>query len=181
MMKKSTKDDDGSFGVHMAARMRFILLGAKLWLLIDPAWMFTTDGVNAVEAREMGVFSTKWGGREKNAALLRNVLMWGLLVAKGEREIRINVATEQAPLLVRLQSVPAHTRVAVGIFGDKIRLDRILRGQGAGEQLEDEDSGAKELDAIANLALLGEPADDEAADSEDRLDTEDEREEGFLF
>jgi hypothetical protein len=163
----------------MAARMRFILLGAKLYLVIDPAWMFTTDGINAVEAKEMGVFSTKWGGREKNAALLRNVLMWGLLVAKGQREIRINVATEQAPVLLRLQSVPAHTRIGVGIFGDKIRLDRVLRGEGAGEQVGDEDSGVTELDAIADLALLGEPADDEVAESGDDVVTEDQDDERF--
>jgi hypothetical protein len=132
-----------------------------VYLLIDPAWMFTTDGVNAVEGKDMGIFSSTWGGREKNAWLLRNVLMWGLLIAQGQREIRINLATEETTVLARIQSVPAHTSLNVGIFGDKIRLDRILHGEGAGELVGDEDQGAKELEKIASLALLGEPPEDE--------------------
>jgi hypothetical protein len=157
IIKPSTKEGGASFGVHMAARMRFMLLGQTLYLLIVPAWMFTTDGIKAVEGKQMGVFSTKWGGRERNAALLRNVLMWGLLIAGGQREIAINLGTAAAQTFVKLQSVPAHTRINVGIFGDAIRLDRILSGEGAGERKDIE-----ELEEIANLALLGEPTADDA-------------------
>ena len=156
IMKASTKEGGTSFGVHMAARMRFMLLGQALYLLIVPAWMFTMDGVRAVEGKQMGVFSTRWGGRERNAALLRNVLMWGLLIAEGQREIAINLGTEAAEAYVKVQSVPAHTRTNVGIFGDSIRLDRILSGEGAGERKD-----AEELEEIANLALLGEPTEDD--------------------
>lgn len=162
VMKESTKDGGLPFGVHMAARMRFMLLGPTTYLVIEPAWMFTADGIKAVAGKDMGVFATKWGGREKNAAILRNVLMWGLLIAEGKREVVINLATKSSPALLKVQSVPAHTRIGVGIFGDKIRLDGILRGEGAGEQRTDDDAeGTAELNEIANLALLGDLSEEE--------------------
>lgn len=170
IMHESTKKGGSAFGVHMAARMRFIPLGSRLYLLIEPAWMFTTDGIRPVEGKDMGVFSTKWGGREKNAAVLRNVLMWGLLIAEGKRDIEINLGNPTTQAIVKVQSVPSHTKISVGIFGDEIRLDRILGGENAGEQqteatLADE---AQELKTIGDLALIGEPPEDmdgsEAAD-----------------
>ncbi len=176
IIHESKKKGGGEFGVHMAARMRFILLGPKLYLLIEPAWMFTTDGIKPVEGQDMGVFSTKWGGREKNATVLRNVLMWGLLIADGKREIAINIGTETIPAMATIQSVPSHTRINVGIPGDEIRLDRILAGEGAGEQ-RDETAGddVQELKKIADLALIGEPSDagDDGVSAAESLEDED--------
>ncbi len=124
----------------------------------------------------MGVFSTKWGGREKNATVLRNVLMWGLLIADGKREIAINIGTETIPAMATIQSVPSHTRINVGIPGDEIRLDRILAGEGAGEQ-RDETAGddVQELKKIADLALIGEPSDagDDGVSAAESLEDED--------
>jgi hypothetical protein len=156
------KDGPGGskFGVHMAAHMRFIQLGTKLYLLIEPAWMFTSDGIKPVEGPDMGVLSTKWGGKEKNAALLRNVVMWAFLLADGKKDIEINVsgASEDA---VRLSIVPAHTGLKVGLVGDQIRLDRILRGDGAGErrlsgsaESETQATDETELDQVAENALV---------------------------
>ena len=176
---KTRSKQEGEFGVHMAARMRFILLDGKLYLLIDPAWMFTVDGVKPVEGVEMGVFSTKWGGRERNAALLRNVLMWGLLIAKGAREIRINMGAKGQPIATRIQSVPAHTRIGSGIFGDALRLDGILRGEGAGEQEPEPDR--QELDRIAALALAGESGDEEEIEEPVDEQEDDDTDEPELF
>lgn len=172
-MHQSTKQGGASFGVHMAARMRFVNLTGNLYLLIEPAWMFTTDGVKPVQGADMGVFSTKWGGREKNAAVLRNVLMWGFILANKKKDIEINVGSRKEKAYVKVRPVPSHTKINVGIFGDTIRLDRILSGEGAGEERESA-KGADELDRIANLALTGEPAEDEDAASEERKEGEDE-------
>jgi hypothetical protein len=179
-MHKSTKQGRGSFGVHMAARMRFVNLTGNLYLLIEPAWMFTTDGVKPVQGTDMGVFSTKWGGREKNAAVLRNVLMWGFILANKKRDIEINVGSRAEKVYMKVRPVPSHTKINVGIFGDAIRLDRILSGEGAGEERGGA-KGADELDRIANLALAGEPTDDdtpleESKESEDEDGEEEELE-----
>ena len=174
LAKLKRRANGTQFGVHMSAAMRFILLGQRLFLLVEPGWTFTTDGVTPLEGKEVGRFSTLWGGRERNAAVLRNVLMWGLLVAEGRREIAVNVGTTSTPVTVYLQSVPVHTKLSAGIVGDAIRLDRILGGEGAGEiRRKSDDEGAVsdlppiaestgtgaeddgELDAVADLAVLG--------------------------
>jgi hypothetical protein len=183
-MHESKKKGGGEFGVHMAARMRFIQLGPKLYLLVEPAWMFTTDGIKPIEGKEMGVFSTKWGGREKNASVLRNVLMWGLLISDGKREIEINIGAEASRVVAKIQSVPSHTRINVGIPGDEIRLDRILAGEGAGEQREQTaPDDVQELKKIADLALIGEPSDraDDEASAAESLEDEDGEELSFGF
>lgn len=158
------RQDGSPFGVHMSAYMRFILLGDRLFLLVEPAWLFTTDGVSPLAGKEVGRFSTLWGGRERNASVLRNVLMWGLLLAKGQACIEVSVG----PAVVSLQSVPAHTKTNAGIAGDAIRLDRILGGDGAGEQIpeEDRDDGTKELELVAALAIVGAAAVPDARDVE---------------
>lgn len=159
LAKMKTRSDGSQFGVHMSAYMRFIAIGERLFLLLEPGWLFTTDGITPLEGKEVGRFSTLWGGKERNAAVLRNVLMWGLLIAEGAREIVLNLATPSAPAQLRVQSVPVHTRISVGVAGDSIRLDRILGGVGAGEVRDrtaiegiDDD---RELDDVADRAILG--------------------------
>lgn len=182
-----TRADGTAFGVHMSAHMRFIQLGAKLFMLAEPAWMFTTDGVVPLEGKEMGVFSTKWGGRERNAAVLRNVLMWGLLIGDGKPEVVLNVGTRKAPVLAVLRSVPSYTSLKAGLAHDLVRLDRILSGDGAGEMRAGlvataTIEGEEELEAVANLALLGANADEapgETASVDDTVEEDDDAEAPF--
>lgn len=182
LAKLKTRPDGTQFGVHMSAAMRFIALGDRLFLLIEPGWFFTTDGITPLEGAEVGRYSTLWGGKERNAAVLRNVLMWGLLVAEGRREIAVNLGTAEAPVVVYVQSVPAHTKLSAGRVGDAIRLDRILGGEGAGEvrrggaapggtggQTYDAD---EELDVVADLALIGALAADDESEREREVDDE---------
>ncbi len=167
LSKLKTRRDTTVFGVHVSANMRFIQLGGRLFLLVEPGWFFTTDGVTPLGGLEVGVFSTKWGGRERNASVLRNVLMWGLLLGKGKPQITLELSTEGASVVVNLQAVPTHTKITSGIGGDVIRLDRILGGEGAGElpgvsnenadDIEDTDVSSEdgdELDLVADLALV---------------------------
>lgn len=177
LAKLKSRRDGTSFGVHMSAQMRFIWLGARLYLLVEPGWLFTTDGITPLAGPEVGVFSTKWGGRERNATVLRNVLMWGMLISEGAREAKLRLGTEYMSLFVIVQSVPAHTKINQGLAGDVIRLDRILGGEGAGEKAANEGvNDATELDEVADFALVGarngkHRVDDEGANDDDDDDT----------
>lgn len=137
LAKVATRPDGTKFGVHQAARMRFITLGSDAYLLVEPGWFFTEDGVAPIEGRLMGPLSTRWGGRERNAGVLRNLLMWGLLLADGRPTIDIDLGAER----LVLDSIPAHARIVAGVEGDQIRLDRVLRGEGAGESARTDDVG----------------------------------------
>lgn len=156
LAKVVTQTNDTALGVHYSAKMRFIALAESLYLLIEPGWMFTSDGVTPLPGEQMGVFSTKWGGRERNAAVLRNVLMWGLLLSGGERAITIDCGGDAS---CSLATIPAHTDMRMGIAADTISLRNILGGEGAGEQVETDDSPY--ADAVVDPLILGDGEGDE--------------------
>ena len=144
--------DGSSFGVHYATRLRFVVLGATPYLLIQPGWYFTRDGSKPLEGAVMGALSTQWGGRERNAAVLRNVLMWGLFLANRQPAIELHLGSER----LRIGAVPAHSRIGVSMSEDTVRLDRILGGaEHAGEIGEAVASDEDEIDQIAKLQEAG--------------------------
>ena len=164
-MAKLVKGPKGNaFGVHYAARMRFTMAAGRLHLIIEPAWMFTLDGLVPIEGIEAGVLSTKWGGRERNAAVLRNVFMWALMLSRGDRIIKLALGAHYA----EIQTLPALGEINMGIDGDQIRVDSLLKGEGAGEVTAD-GKPLEELDIVGNLALLGLADQDESVVQTERL------------
>ena len=93
------------------------------------------------------MLSMRWGGRERNAAVLRNTLMWGLVLSSGNSEMVMHVGSSE----LRVAAVPAHSGLNVGISADSIRLARILGGEGAGETGPVGAAATDELDGIAIL------------------------------
>lgn len=149
LAKMATKPNGGSFGVHYAARMRFLTLGRELFVLIEPGWMFTSDGITPLSGKLVTRLATQWGGKERNAAVLRNVLMWSVLLARGAPEIAIELGGGQQ---VRLKTVPAYTDIRVGLPKDAIRLEQML-SEGGGEVTEV--GTDQELDQLAALKMSG--------------------------
>jgi hypothetical protein len=168
-LAKVSRSGTAPLGVHRSARMRFIVVGERLYLLIEPGWFFTTDGVTPLDGRQVGVFSVKWGGREGNDTVLRSTLMWSrLLAARGDS---IALHTGGAPIKVAV--IPTHGRCNLGIGSDVINLDRVLSGDSAGEISETDEldlvasahrAGAIEAD---NDDFRGQAADDGAEDATD--------------
>lgn len=155
-------------GVHRSARMRFVVVGGRLHLLIEPGWFFTTDGITPLEGKQVGVFSVKWGGREGNDTVLRSMLMWPRLLASGGESIVLPTGGQP----IKVAVVPIHGRCNVGLASDVINLDRVLAGESAGEVLEGD-----ELDFIAAAHRAGSiDTDDETfeiADSDGEADAGD--------
>jgi hypothetical protein len=140
-----------AFGVHHAVRMRFTMIGTRMHLVLEPSWMFTTDGLHPIEGLEAGVLSTKWGGRERNAGVFRNVLMWALLLSQGQRRIQLHLGAS----IAELEVLPALAGVNVGIEGDQVRIDRMLGGDGTGEVGGADPSTEDDLDVVAKSAMTG--------------------------
>jgi hypothetical protein len=168
LAKMATKPNGDSFGVHYAARMRFITLGRDLYVLIEPGWLFTSDGVTPLTGKIVTRLATQWGGKERNAAVLRNVLMWSVLLAQGQPEIAIDLGGNQ---LIRLTTVPAYSDIRVGLPQDAIRLEQMLGG-GGGEVIDV--SADQELDHVAALKMAGaidEDVEEEAQEEEADADS----------
>lgn len=149
--KVAERPDKSSIGIHYSARMRFMILGSRVFLLVEPGWMFTSDGITPLEGKQVTVLSTKFGGKERNAAVLRNVLMWGMLLAN--REDRIRIGLGEADLVV--DPVPALCGTPVGVDGDAMNLDRIFLEGAGGEVSDDEHGNDEELDEVLAMAVTG--------------------------
>lgn len=165
LAKMVTGSTGEQFGVHHACRIRFINLGGAAFLLLQPGWTFTSDGANALPGKQLGMLSMRWGGKERNAAVLRNTLMWGLVLSAGKAEIVLEVGSSD----LRVAAVPAHSGLNVGIRTDSIQLAGILGGAGGGETGPAETVTGDELDGIAKLrdAEASEESWDDVEDSQD--------------
>jgi hypothetical protein len=149
LAKMQERPNGEPFGVHYSARMRFIHLGEELYLLIDPGWVFTSDGITPLSGKKVTRLSTAWGGRERNAAILRNVLMWSILISRGQPDLTVDLGMES----IVLDTMPAQAAMRVGLPGDIVRLDTLIGGGGGGEFAPD--IADAELDAIGALQIAG--------------------------
>ena len=128
--------------------------------------MFTSDGIVPLEGKQVTVLSTKFGGKERNAAVLRNMLMWSMLLANDHGDIRIGIGGSY--LIV--DAVPALAGVQAGIDGDSMNLDRIFADEAGGEVTPDSSAGDVELEQALSMAASGALLpDDEAGDFEEEV------------
>lgn len=163
-LAKMVDGPKGRFGVHYAAKIRFMTMGSTLRLIIEPAWMFTTDGTEPIKGVEAGVMATKWGGRERNWTVLRNVFMWCRLLSHGGKSISIELGSSS----VDVGSFPASAAISKGIDGDETQLERLLQDDRAGE-INEQGELIDELDVVASLALSGIPDEDDTTARVERL------------
>ncbi len=116
------------FWVHHSARLAFQTLGDAIYLCIEPSYVFTTDGIRPLESKFVGPLSVKWGGKERNAAILRHVVFWGRTLSKGGTKIEIKTGG----LAITLSGIPAFARTSFGIEFDHIGIGTLI------DQAEDE-------------------------------------------
>jgi hypothetical protein len=108
----------GGYWVHQAAWLRFETLGSNVFLPIEPTWMFTTDGKQPVPKIFTGPLAMAWGGKERNGAILRNVLMWSDVLAWGHKHASIN--TGDQPIVIGRR--PALVGTSVGLADDHVSV-----------------------------------------------------------
>jgi hypothetical protein len=158
--KVAKRPDGQPIGIHYSAKIRFFVLGLRVYLLIEPGWMFTSDGVTPLEGKQVTILSTKFGGKERNAAVLRNVLMWGMLLADKQDRIRVSLGGAE----VVIDSVPASASVTAGVDGDSMKLDKIFAEDAGSEVSPYSDGDGGELDQVLAMAALGALTSDEDLD-----------------
>jgi hypothetical protein len=153
--KVAARPDNSRIGIHYSAKIRFVVIGARMFLLIEPGWMFTSDGVTPLQGKQVTVLSTKFGGKERNATVLRNVLMWSMLLAGGQE--RISIWVGGANLVI--DPVPALAGAQVGIDGDSMKLDRIFADEVGHEVTVG--AGDDEIEQVLAMAVAGSLESDE--------------------
>jgi hypothetical protein len=118
--KPASKDE--SFWVHHGADLRFQTLGDQLYLRVEPCYVFTSDGIHPLRGTTVASLSMKWGGKERNAAILRHIVFWARTLSKGEA--KISVATGASPIFI--SGVPALARISFGIEFDHIGFGSLI-------------------------------------------------------
>jgi hypothetical protein len=98
-------------------------LGDRFYLLLEPSYAFSLDGRRPVSAPWVGSLHRGWTARERNAAILRNIVFWADTLGRGRSQIEI--PTGGAPLTVG--ATPALARTAVGIETDAVAIQTLLK------------------------------------------------------
>lgn len=150
--RKPNLGGEGYFWVHHAARINFRRIGERVFLQVEPTYLFTGDGETPLEGQSSGRLSMMWGGRQKNPDILRNFIFWARTMARSGEIIRID--TGGTP--IEVNAVPATAKVNRGIQGDAVRIGSLMH------QLD------HELDDAARDVVVA-----ETEDSEDEETTED--------
>ena len=110
------------FWVHQGADLRFQTLGDQIYLLIEPCYVFTLDGKEPLPGMRIGPLSMKWGGKERNAAILRHIMFWARTLTQAKPKVRI--ATGGKPIVI--SGIPAIARTKFGIEFDQIEVGSLL-------------------------------------------------------
>jgi hypothetical protein len=119
---KPTNDAVG-FWVHHAARMKFVRLGQRIFLQLEPTYLFTSDGQHPLAGKSMGRMVIMWGGRQQNVDVLRNFVFWMRFLAGGQRDICIPAGTGKFVL----SAVSGTASMNVGIEADHVRIGALMR------------------------------------------------------
>lgn len=148
--KKVSADGKSHFFVHAAAYIKCEKLGARFFVKIEPTYTFTEDGEHPLAPKATGKLSIRWSGQQRNDTIIRNLLFWTKVIAKGQKEFGIFTGGED----IVIAGVPASARTEFGIEVDQVEIGSLLN---IGAEEEDD------LDEAANNVELVE--DEEEADA----------------
>jgi hypothetical protein len=147
--RKASPQPGQDFWVHYAAEIRFYRIWNQFFLRIIPCFFFTHDGINPLDGKKMGKLSIRWGGSQRNPAILRDFLFWANFLRRASTQIRISAGAES----IEIRPLPATTRLGRGIRHDHIRFTKLMRFT------------ADELNVAATDIQVTESEDDEDKDS----------------
>lgn len=119
---KPTSDGLG-FWVHHAARMKFVRLGQRLYLQLEPTYLFTSDGHQPLAGKSMGRMVILWSGRQQNVDILRNFVFWTRFLSGGKKEIHIPAGSGK----IALAAVSGSATMNVGFEADHVRIGALMR------------------------------------------------------
>jgi hypothetical protein len=153
--QKTNSTTGETFWVHHGARMRFRQLGGTFYLCVEPTYVFTTDGFTAIEGKAAGQLAIAWGGRQQNAAALRNLIFWAKAMAGSaatETDSGGEILLHTGAKAIKIQVLPSMTRLSNGIEFDTVKVQSLIN------QVD------KDLDTAADDVVLEE--DEELSDEE---------------
>jgi len=129
---KGPDPEKGGYWVHQGARFNFETLGDRVYLAIEPCWVFTRDGRKSISKQDIGPMAMQWGGKERNAAIFRHVLMWSDVLTGGRRTGQIDVGGKP----VVIGRLPVTVGMSAGIADDQVAIKALLKFTQAEQEME---------------------------------------------
>jgi hypothetical protein len=121
--RKTNEQLGQTFWVHSAADIRFYRIWNRFFLKVTPCFFFTTDGKRPLDGKQMGRMAIKWGGRQRNPNILRDLVFWATLLRGNRPEITIPAGAED----IAVHALPATARANRGIRDDHIRFAKLMK------------------------------------------------------
>lgn len=119
---KAPEPDSAQNWVHHAARLQFETIDTSVFLSVDPTYVFTVDGWKPVPEEAVRPLAMMWGGRERNGAILRNVLLWADVVTKGQKVRAIAVGDQ----VLEISRLPTTVEAPIGLATDRVQVRALL-------------------------------------------------------
>lgn len=113
---------EGANWIHHAAYLRFETIGTRVFLSINPTYVFTTDGWRAVSEAELPALASQWGGRERNGTILRSILLWADAVTKGKKSLSIEAGDQS----LEISRLPVAVEAPVSVADDHVNVKALL-------------------------------------------------------
>ncbi|MEM6814171.1 MAG: toll/interleukin-1 receptor domain-containing protein [Bacteroidota bacterium] len=103
--------------IHQGAYIRLLQLGKKFYLLINPTWVLTVDGVTPAGGKDVAKTINKWTNAERNDSIVRHNKFWSVLLSQGHRYIEIFAGDQ----ILKVDTETVTLNMPVGIIADHIK------------------------------------------------------------
>ncbi len=104
------------FYLHRGAKMKITKIGKELFLVVEPCFVITEDGIHLTRSKELQLRYQSYHSKSYNFSLINDLLFWSTLL-KGKNK---NIIIKREPYEIIISSSPIVCNFHVGFSGDKI-------------------------------------------------------------
>jgi hypothetical protein len=124
---KFYRNEEGeiNFAAHRSVQFKIETIANDFFLLIEPCWSFTKNGITPIRGKKMNVLSNHWRTREHNSSYLRDVFFWAYFLA----DWKDTIILQEDGCSIIIDTKPVNTSLSVGVENDSISIDRLLSKQ----------------------------------------------------
>jgi len=107
---------ENKFYLHQGAKMKITKIGKELFLVIEPCFVITEDGIHLTKSKELQLKYQSYHSRSYNFNLINDLLFWSTLLKGKNKDIIIKRESYE----IIISSSPIVCNFLVGFSGDKI-------------------------------------------------------------
>lgn len=123
--KPIRQDGATTLWIHQGAYLKFLNLGGRLYLQIEPTWVISEDGETVKGGPQVGSIVSRWTSPERNLQVFYHVRFWAATLRRSSQSPGV-ISMRAGDQWLEVRSRPAMINLPVGIQGDQSNLDQQL-------------------------------------------------------